>query len=79
MLATSTGGRRLRAGLPGWRVGDKTGTNDATVSNDVGIAWPPGGGKPVLIASYISGAEVDDAARHAAHAAVGRVVAGAFA
>ena len=42
--ATRTGDKRLRAGLPaGWRVGDKTGTSNNAVFNDVAIAWPPGG------------------------------------
>ena len=79
MEGATTGLRRLRAGLPpGWRAGDKTGNGANGAANDIAIAWPPER-PPILIASYISGAEVDDAARHAAHAAVGRVVAGAFA
>jgi beta-lactamase class A len=39
--ANQTGDRRLRAGVPGWRVGDKTGTSGTHVSNDIGILWPP--------------------------------------
>ena len=79
MEGATTGLRCLRAGLPpGWRGGDKTGNGANGAANDIAIAWPPGR-RPILIASYISGAEVDDAARHAAHANVGRIVAGAFA
>ena len=78
MEGATTGLRRLRAGLPpGWRAGDKTGNGANGAANDIAIAWPPGR-PPILIASFISGAEVDDAARHAAHAAVGRVIAGVF-
>ena len=79
MEGATTGLKRLRAGLPpGWRAGDKTGNGANGAANDIAIAWPPER-PPILIASYISGAEVDDEARHAAHAAVGRIVAGALA
>jgi beta-lactamase class A len=79
MEGATTGLRRLRAGLPpGWRAGDKTGNGANGAANDIAIAWPPGR-PPILIASYISGTEVGDRARHAAHAAVARIVAGAFA
>ena len=52
MVATTTGKKRLRAGLPqDWRAGDKTGTaTDPSMRdkyNDVAIAWPPG--KPPLV------------------------------
>lgn len=79
MEGATTGLRRLRAGLPpGWRAGDKTGNGANGAANDIAIAWPPGR-PPILIASYISGTEVGDRARHAAHAAVARIVAGALA
>lgn len=56
MVATETGQRRLRAGLPaGWRAGDKTGTAMAEGMmdkyNDVAITWPPGRA-PLLISAY---------------------------
>ena len=79
MESATTGLKRLRAGLPpGWRAGDKTGNGANGAANDIAITWPPER-PPILIASYISGAEVDDEGRHAAHAAVGRIVAGALA
>ena len=79
MQGATTGLRRLRAGLPpGWRAGDKTGNGANGAANDIAIAWPPDR-PPILIASYMSGVEVDDNARHAAHATVGRLVAAAFA
>ncbi|MFR0672896.1 class A beta-lactamase [Enterobacterales bacterium AW_CKDN230030176-1A_HGKHYDSX7] len=38
----TTGATRIQAGVPtDWRVGDKTGTGDYGVANDVGIVWPP--------------------------------------
>ncbi|MDX8031900.1 class A beta-lactamase [Lentzea sp. BCCO 10_0856] len=43
LLANTTGGNRVRAGLPAaWRWGDKTGTGKYSTTNDVGIAFPPG-------------------------------------
>ncbi len=54
LVANQTGDTRLRAGLPkGWRVGDKTGAGGNGTTNDIAIAWPPGG-KPVLIAVYLT-------------------------
>jgi beta-lactamase class A len=42
MIATNTGLKRIRAGLPaGWRAGDKTGTGMPGKYNDVAIVWPP--------------------------------------
>ncbi|GAA4618539.1 class A beta-lactamase BlaC [Actinoallomurus liliacearum] len=38
----TTGGKRIRAGLPrGWTVADKTGTGDYGRANDIAIVWPP--------------------------------------
>ncbi len=56
MVATRTGQRRLRAGLPpAWRAGDKTGTAMAEGMmdkyNDVAITWPAGRA-PVMISAY---------------------------
>jgi beta-lactamase class A len=37
----TTGGERIRAGLPkGWKVADKTGTGDYGRANDVAVVWP---------------------------------------
>lgn len=50
LLANTTGGARLRAGLPpGWTIGEKTGTGDYGTANDVGIARAPAG-PPLVIA-----------------------------
>jgi beta-lactamase class A len=56
MIATQTGLRRLRAGLPAdWVAGDKTGTGIAAgmpnKHNDVLVAWPPGRA-PIVVAAY---------------------------
>ncbi len=80
MVKSPTGRERLRAGLPStWAVGDKTGTgggaNNAT--NAVAIAWPPSGA-PIVIAAYLSHSTGEPAARNAAHAEIGRIVAEAW-
>ncbi|HEX8126904.1 MAG TPA: class A beta-lactamase [Allosphingosinicella sp.] len=74
------GADRLKAGLPSppWLVGHKTGTGANGAVNDVAIAWRSGK-PPIVIASYQSGGNAEPAARAAAHAAVGRLVADTFA
>lgn len=49
MLANTTGGPYIRAGVPqGWKVADKTGNGDWGTRNDIAVAWPPGNA-PVVI------------------------------
>jgi beta-lactamase class A len=82
MIATETGAKRIRAGLPGdWRAGDKTGTaNGSHVSNkynDVAITWPPGKA-PFIITSYYDTATRTEDMRdedQAVLAEVGRIAA----
>jgi beta-lactamase class A len=46
----TTGGQRIRAGLPrGWVVADKTGTGSYGTANDIAVVWPPGTG-PLVVA-----------------------------
>jgi beta-lactamase class A len=74
LLGGQTGGARLRAGVPaGWRVGQKTGTNDHGTANDIGVLWPPGR-QPVVVTAFVteSGAELD--VQNAAIADVARAV-----
>ncbi|KFN49486.1 class A beta-lactamase [Arenimonas composti] len=80
LLANTTGDSRLRAGLSGWRVGDKTGTGNDGTSNDVAIAWPPRSpdAAPILIAAYYCEGGDDAAKRDAVLAEVG-AIAGAWA
>lgn len=70
MIATETGLRRVRAGLPeGWIAGDKTGTSGmvGTEGNyiDIGFAEGPKGQPPITFACYFRArqAEGDMAAR----------------
>jgi beta-lactamase class A len=82
MIDTTTGMRRIRAGLPaGWIAGDKTGTALApgipNKHNDVAVIWLPQRA-PIVIAAYYESREASDAMRaedDAVLAAVGRIVA----
>lgn len=77
LVATTTGAKRLRAGLPaGYRVGDKTGTGNNGATNDVAIAWPPGKA-PLLIAAYSQGSSASTDACSEALAQVARVIVSA--
>jgi beta-lactamase class A len=78
LVANQTGDKRLRAGVPGWRVGDKTGTSGTHVSNDIGILWPPGGAAPLLVAVLYAESRGTPPERDAVIAEVGRI-AGAWA
>lgn len=65
MVDTTTGLKRIRAGLPPeWKAGDKTGTAIAkgmpNKTNDVAVVWPPEGGPVVIVGFYESPGEFDD-------------------
>ena len=78
LVETSTGDKRLRAGVPGWKVGDKTGTaGDSGTANDVAVLWPPAGGAPVLVTCYLTRSTAKPEQRDAAIAQVARAVAAA--
>jgi beta-lactamase class A len=80
MIAADTGLTRLRAGLPdGWTAGDKTGTSNTGVNNDVAFAMPPENGPdagrgPVLIVSFIDAPDPFSPQVNAAHRAVAESV-----
>lgn len=76
LLATSTGPRRLKAGLPaGWRVGHKTGTSDDRegYANDIAVCLKPNG-SAVIVAAYVQAPRIGGDAREAMLAQVGRIV-----
>ncbi|WP_368562330.1 class A beta-lactamase [Pseudoxanthomonas sp. UTMC 1351] len=80
LIATTTGDQRIRTGLPaGWRVGDKTGTSNNGVTNDIGIAWPPGRRAPLLITAYYAESSIPQDQRNGVLAEVGRIAAGLIA
>jgi len=72
LAANTTGGKRLRAGLPaGWRVGDKTGTGGRGTANDAAVIWPVARA-PVIVTVYLTGATVSADQQSAVIASVGR-------
>jgi beta-lactamase class A len=75
LIAATTGGPRLRAGFPAeWRVGDKTGTSNNGVSNDIAIAWPPGRA-PLLVTAYYAESPLSQDQRNGVLAEAGRIAA----
>jgi beta-lactamase class A len=75
MRATTTGGSRLRAGLPaGWIAGDKTGTCGYNATNDVAIVRPPRRG-PLLVAAYFTESPLDAGSSDAVLAQIGALAA----
>jgi beta-lactamase class A len=76
-MASKTGGKRLRAGVPqGWRGGDKTGSGDRNTTNDIAVLWPPNRA-PLIVTAYYTGAEASADERNAILADVGRLAAAA--
>ena len=74
LLGNTTGGARLRAGLPpDWRVGEKTGTGDQGATHDVGILYPPTG-PAIVLTAYLDGCTAPRASCEATLAAVAQVV-----
>lgn len=75
LLANKTGDKRLRAGLPkDWSVGDKTGTSDSGMANDIAVIWPPER-KPILLAVYLYDPKGTPDNRNTIHKKVAALVA----
>ena len=78
MLATTTGEERLRAGMPReWQVGDKTGTGNNGVTNDIAVVWPPDR-PPIVVAAYLAELPASDDERNVVMKEIGRIVATSF-
>jgi beta-lactamase class A len=76
LLACQTSAAKFRAGLPkDWKVADKTGSGDHGSNNDIGILYPPGNAKPILVASYLTETTLSTDERNAIHADVARAIA----
>lgn len=82
MVATETGARRVRAGLPeGWVAGDKTGTSGLVGTDynyiDIGFAEGPKGEAPLTFACYFRARQTEDemlASGEQTLARVGRII-----
>ena len=74
LKGNTTGAERIQAGLPkGWVMGDKTGSGDYGVANDVAIAWPPGRA-PWIIVVFTRGKDQDTRWRSEPIAATTRLI-----
>ncbi|SEQ79044.1 beta-lactamase class A [Lentzea xinjiangensis] len=79
LLANTTGGNRIRAGLPAaWRWGDKTGTGKHGTTNDAGVAFPPGRSPIVIAVLSTKATEPDAPADEPLLAKAAELVAGMF-
>jgi beta-lactamase class A len=77
LVATTTGSKRLRAGLPpGFRAGDKTGTGNNGATNDLAIVWPKAK-PPLLIAAYSVGSSASTEGLSEMLASVARLIVAA--
>lgn len=77
MVASTTGGARLRAGLPdAWKIGDKTGTGNNGSAADIAIFWADESASPILIATYITEATVPVSELNPVFAEVAKIAAG---
>ncbi|PNG27333.1 class A beta-lactamase [Methylocella silvestris] len=75
LVASTTGGNRLRAGIPtGWRVGDKTGSGENNTTNDVAVIWPPRRAA-LIVTVYYTEARASAVERDSVLSEVGRLVA----
>jgi beta-lactamase class A len=75
LLACQTGAKRIRAGLPSdWKVGDKTGSGNHAVANDIAVIWPPGR-SPLIVTAYYAESSASAAQRDSILADVGRIAA----
>ena len=76
LMASTTGNERLRAGVPrDWRVGDKTGSGDYNITNDIAVIWPERRA-PIVVAAYYTQAQASPKERNEVLAAVGRLTVG---
>ncbi|EJC78466.1 beta-lactamase class A [Rhizobium leguminosarum bv. trifolii WSM2297] len=74
LVASTTGGERLRAGLPAeWKVGDKTGTGPNGSLGDIAVIWPPDRG-PIVAAVYIAEATASAKELNPIFAEVGKMI-----
>lgn len=74
MKATTTGSRRIRAGVPqGWIVANKTGTGSNGIANDVAVLYPTQG-EPIYLCIFTESRKTEPQTREAAIAEVTRLV-----
>lgn len=61
LLGNTTGGKRIRAGVPkGWEVADKTGSGSYGSAHDIALLYPKGNKAPIVLAIMSSRENKDD-------------------
>ncbi|ESQ75188.1 class A beta-lactamase [Asticcacaulis sp. AC402] len=81
MVATTTGDKRIRAGVPsGWTVANKTGTANGAV-NDVAVIWPKRDKTegPIFLSIFTTGGALEADAKEQVVADIARLVCEVFA
>lgn len=74
MKGCTTGANRIRGVAPaGWAVGNKTGSGDYGIANDIAVLWPPGERAPVVLAIYTTRTNKDDPAHDEVVAAAAKI------
>jgi len=75
LRGSTTGGTRIRAGVPSsWIVADKTGTHH-TGGNDIALLWRSPTSRPSVLCVYTTGVTIDSSARDRAIADIARLSA----
>ena len=75
LVASRTGDKRVRAGMPGdWKVGGKTGSGENGTACDTLIVWPTEQSAPLLVTAYLTGSKLDGAGREAVLAKAGEAL-----
>lgn len=78
LRGNTTGAKRIRAAVPAdWSVGDKTGSGDYGVTNDIAVLWPPQR-QPIVVALYYTQDEPTAQWRDEVIAAAARIVVDGF-
>lgn len=73
LIGNTTGGARIRAGVPAaWQIADKTGDAYGT-ANDIAVLWPPARA-PIVVTVYTTQADPQAAARNELLVAAARTV-----
>ena len=75
LLASRTGDKRLRAGMPkDWKIGGKTGSGDNGTANDTLLIWPKPDAAPLLVTAFFTRNSLEPAQRDEVLAKAGQIV-----
>ena len=75
LLASRTGDKRLRAGMPkDWKIGGKTGSGDNGTANDTLQIWPKPDAAPLLVTAFFTRNTLEPAQRDEVLAKAGQIV-----